>query len=82
MKSRAGISEPGATTAVVELRRLGGGQGKTVSKASEYRKLAAECLQIANNISVNGERARLMEMAQKWLELAQKAEAEEQPGAR
>jgi hypothetical protein len=59
--------------AVVE-PRLGGGH--PVSKASEYRKLAAECLQIANNMSLNAERARLMEMAQKWLELAQKAEAD------
>lgn len=47
-----------------------------MSKASEYRRLAAECLQIANNMSLNTERARLMEMAQKWLELAQKAESE------
>ena len=51
-----------------------------MSKASEYRRLAAECLQIANNMSLNVERARLMEMAQKWLELAQRAEADEQPG--
>ena len=53
-----------------------GAEGIRVSKASEYRRLAAECLQIANNMSLNAERARLMEMAQKWLELAQKAEAE------
>jgi hypothetical protein len=63
---------------VVERRQLGRA-GDSVSKASEYRRLAAECLQIANTMSLNGERARLMEMAQKWLELAQKAEAEEQP---
>lgn len=60
-----------------------GGSGRAggigVSKASEYRRLAAECLQIANNMSLNAERARLMEMAQKWLDLAQKAEADAQP---
>ena len=58
---------------------LGRAGGNPVSKASEYRRLAAECLQIANNMSLNAERARLMEMAQKWLELAQRAEADEQP---
>jgi hypothetical protein len=48
-----------------------------VSKASEYRRLAAECLEIANGSPAEGDRARLTQMAQKWLELAQKAEAEE-----
>ena len=42
----------------------------SVSKASEYRRLAAECLEIANGLSAGGDRARITQMAQKWLELA------------
>jgi hypothetical protein len=45
-------------------------------KASDYRRFAAECMEIAYRMSANGNRARMMEMAQRWLDLAQKAEAE------
>jgi hypothetical protein len=45
--------------------------------ASEYRRLAAECLELARRMSLHRDRAHLMEMAQRWLGLA--AEAERQP---
>jgi hypothetical protein len=45
------------------------------SKAAEYRKLAASCLEVAERMSFKADRARMMEMAQRWLELAKQAEA-------
>ena len=44
---------------------------------SDYRRLAAECLELAQRMSLHRDRAHLMEMAQRWLGLA--AEAERQP---
>jgi hypothetical protein len=46
------------------------------SRAAEYRRLAAECLEVAERMSLREDRARMMEMAQRWLDLAQKAEGE------
>ena len=45
-------------------------------KAARYRKTAAECIDMAERISVLNDRARLLEMAQRWLDLAHQAEAE------
>jgi hypothetical protein len=42
----------------------------------EYRKLAAACLEIANAMSLHSDRLLMIRMAQEWLELAQKREAE------
>jgi hypothetical protein len=42
--------------------------------ASEYRRIAAECLELAHHMSLHRDRARLMEMAQRWLGLALEAE--------
>jgi hypothetical protein len=42
--------------------------------AELYRSYAAECLQIAQVITDHGHRARLIEMARRWRELADKAE--------
>jgi hypothetical protein len=50
--------------------------GDKVSKAEEYRKQAAACLQVAERVSLLDERARMLEMARHWLELARKAEAD------
>jgi hypothetical protein len=44
--------------------------------AEVYRREAAACLEVAQRMSVAADRARLTEMAQRWLELAQKAERE------
>jgi hypothetical protein len=46
------------------------------SKAAQYRRHAAECTEIAQRMSVRVDRERLMGMAQRWLELAQKAEGQ------
>jgi hypothetical protein len=45
-------------------------------RALEYRRLAAECLEAAERMSLREDRSRLMEMAQRWLDLARKAEGE------
>jgi len=41
-------------------------------KASDYRMMAAMCLEIANRMSLDSDRLRLTDRAQQWLELAQK----------
>jgi hypothetical protein len=47
------------------------------SLATEYRKRAADCLTLAQQLSVVRDRAAMVEMAQHWLELAQRAEEQE-----
>jgi hypothetical protein len=47
--------------------------------AEEYRRNATECLEVAKRMTLRTERERMFDMAQQWLELAQKAEAEERP---
>jgi hypothetical protein len=49
-----------------------------MSRADEYCKYAASCLNIAQSISDPHEKARLLDMAQKWRELAEKAEREKE----
>ena len=48
----------------------------SASRALEYRRLPAECLEVAERMSLREDRSRLMEMAQRWLDLARKAEGE------
>lgn len=43
--------------------------------AAEYRRLAKECLDVAERMSLADDRQRMMSMAQRWLQLAEKAEA-------
>jgi hypothetical protein len=45
-------------------------------KAAEYRRHAANCLEVAERMSLDTDRLRMMEMAQLWLDLAKKAEEE------
>jgi hypothetical protein len=52
--------------------------GERDSKADEYRRQAAACLEVAERMSVHADRDLMLQMAQQWLELARKAEAEEQ----
>jgi hypothetical protein len=40
----------------------------------EYRRLAAECLRIAENLGDSQSKAGLIAMAQAWLQLARQAE--------
>ena len=39
--------------------------------------MAAVCLDVASKLPLDSDRARVTDMAQKWLELAQRREAEE-----
>ncbi len=43
-------------------------------KAIEYRQNAKACLDLAERIPLGPERARILEMAQHWLDLAIKVE--------
>ena len=43
-------------------------------KAEENRKMAADCIEVAQRMSLKDDRARMMEMAQRWLDLVQQAE--------
>jgi hypothetical protein len=44
------------------------------AKSAEYRRLAAECIEAAKRMSVRSDREHIMAMAQRWLDLAQRAE--------
>jgi hypothetical protein len=46
-----------------------------VQRASDFRRYAALCSNFADRMSVPANRDRMMEMAQRFLELAQKEEA-------
>jgi hypothetical protein len=46
-------------------------------KADEYRRQAASCVEVAKRMSLLEDRARMTEMAQRWLDLASEAEAAE-----
>jgi hypothetical protein len=46
---------------------------------SDYRMMAAMCVEIANGMSLDTDRLRLTDRAQEWLELAQKTEAAQLP---
>jgi hypothetical protein len=45
-----------------------------VSLAEKYREYAAECLRLAQRAESEGDRARLVAMAQAWRELADKTD--------
>ena len=47
---------------------------KPNDKTEEYRKMAADCIEVAQRMSLKDDRVRMMEMAQRWLDLAQQAE--------
>jgi hypothetical protein len=42
----------------------------------EYRQYAAECIRVAQKIQNPGDKAMLLDMAQKWRALAEKVEAD------
>jgi hypothetical protein len=43
-------------------------------RSEEYRREAAACLEVAERMSLSFDRARKLQMAQHWLDLAVKAE--------
>jgi hypothetical protein len=46
----------------------------TNPKTEEYRGAAAACLDLAERMTDSSDRARMLQMAQDWLDLAMKAE--------
>ena len=46
-----------------------------LKECARYRKMAAECVEIGQRMSLNEDRARLFNMAEHWLRLAQETEA-------
>jgi hypothetical protein len=47
------------------------------ARAKQYREQAAACLEWANKMSLQSDRARMMDMAARWLDLAKEAETKE-----
>jgi len=45
-------------------------------KAAEFRKWATECLEVAERMSLKDDKARMIAIAEHWLQLARRAEAE------
>ena len=50
-----------------------------MTRAEEYKQYAVECVRIAQLVTNPDERMHLLEMAQKWRELAERAEREPEP---
>jgi hypothetical protein len=50
----------------------------TRTRAEEYRRKAQECLDLARQISLERDRAALLDMAQSYLRLAKEQEAQEE----
>ena len=46
-------------------------------KSADFRRQAAACIEVAQRMSLLEDRALMTEMAQRWLDLAQQAEAVE-----
>ena len=47
------------------------------NKAVEYRRKAAACLEIARQMSLHKDRELMLEMANHWLDMARRAEAQQ-----
>jgi hypothetical protein len=43
-------------------------------KAAEYRKEAAACLEVAERMSLEVDKQRMLDMALRWLDLAEQAD--------
>jgi hypothetical protein len=48
--------------------------------ADHYRQLATQCREIADRMSLKSDKARMLEMAQQWSEMAKAAERSESGG--
>jgi hypothetical protein len=51
--------------------------GAVMSRAEEYRRYAAECIRVAQVAADPKDKALLLEMAEKWRELAKRADHRE-----
>jgi hypothetical protein len=49
-------------------------RGAAMAKAEDYRRYAAECLRLARQFRSQAETALLLEMAERWRQLAERAE--------
>ena len=49
--------------------------------ANDYRRYSAECLALAERVTDSADKARLIQMAQAFLELANKQEQKQPPPA-
>ena len=47
-----------------------------MARADEFRRYAAECLRVAQKTNNPNDKAMMLEMAQKWRELAERSERE------
>jgi hypothetical protein len=54
--------------------RLSDSGGAFMARAEEYRRYAAECVRVAQDTADPKDKALLLEMAQRWLELAERAQ--------
>jgi hypothetical protein len=52
-------------------------KGQVPTRADEYRRKAAQCLELAQRVEEASSKAVLLEMAQSWLELADRVHREE-----
>ncbi len=50
-----------------------------MARAEEYRRYAAECIRVAQQTKNSSDKAMLLDMAQKWRALAEKAASEDGP---
>jgi len=48
-----------------------------MARADEYRQYATECLRVAQHTNNPSDKAMMLEMAQKWRELAERSERED-----
>jgi hypothetical protein len=53
------------------------GKKKKMSRAEEYRWYAAECVRVAQQTHNPRDKAMLLDMAEKWRSLADKADGEQ-----
>jgi hypothetical protein len=67
-------SDTGTKTIQMGLRQIGGRLGGLMTTADAYRRYAAECLSMSHRHENKDQKALLMEMAMKWLRLAEFAE--------
>lgn len=49
-----------------------------MTRAEEYRRYAAECIRVAQATSNPNDKQLMLEMAQKWRDLAEKVERKDQ----
>jgi hypothetical protein len=54
-------------------------RGKLMSAAERYRRYAADCLRLAHAARAQADKAMLVEMADRWLRLAEQVERAETP---